>query len=140
MNQFNTEIIVVGGGISGLAAAYYLEKEARQHNFPIHTMIIEKETLLGGKISSQRQDGFVFEGGPESFVTRKPEAWQLCHELGLHARLVGTTSHGKNYVLQNGRPAIVPSNPATFFSSPLLTGKGKLRLLKEPFVPPRTDP
>ncbi|MCP4419407.1 MAG: protoporphyrinogen oxidase, partial [Chloroflexi bacterium] len=47
---------------------------------------------------------------------------------------------GKNYVLQNGRPAIVPSNPATFFSSPLLTGKGKLRLLKEPFVPPRTDP
>ena len=75
MNQQKLEIAIVGGGISGLAAAYYLEKEARQHNWAIQITLVEKEAQLGGKISTRRQNGFVFEGGPESFVTRKPEAW-----------------------------------------------------------------
>ena len=140
MDQLSTEIVIVGGGIAGLTTAYYLEQDACLHNLTIHATIIEKEAKLGGKIATQRQDGFVFEGGPESFVTRKPEAWELCHELGLQDRLVGTTTAGKNYVLQNGRPAIVPSGPGSFFSSPLLSTRGKLRLLKEPFVPPRADP
>jgi oxygen-dependent protoporphyrinogen oxidase len=139
MNQHSKEIAIIGGGISGLAAAYYLEKEASQCNLPLHITLVEKEAQLGGKIATQHQAGFVFEGGPESFVTRKPEAWDLCHELGLQDRLVGTTSSGKNYVLHNGRPAIVPTAPGSFFSTPLLSAKGKLRLLKEPFVSPRTD-
>lgn len=139
MNQPKLEIAIVGGGISGLAAAYYLEKEAKQHKWTIHTTIVEKEAQPGGKIFTRRRDGFVFEGGPESFVTRKPEAWDLCHELGLQDRLVGTTRPGKNYVLHNGRPAIVPDGPASFLSTPLLSAKAKRRLLKEPFVAPRTD-
>ncbi|WP_420629347.1 protoporphyrinogen oxidase [Candidatus Leptofilum sp.] len=132
-------IVVAGGGISGLVTAYYLEKEARQQGITIHTTVLEKVNVLGGKIATQQQEGFVFEGGPESFVTRKPEAWELCHELGLQDQLVGTTSSGKNYVLHNGRPAIVPSGPGSFLSTPLLSAKGKLRLLKEPFVKPRTE-
>ena len=72
--QQQIEIVIVGGGISGLAAAYYLEKAARQENIPLQTTVVEKESLLGGKIATQRQDGFIFEGGPESFVTRKPES------------------------------------------------------------------
>ncbi len=139
MNQQNLEIVIVGGGISGLAAAYYLEKAARQQNLALHTTVLEKEAQPGGKIATQQQNGFVFEGGPESFVTRKPEAWELCHELGLQDRLVGTTQPGKNYVLHNGRPAIVPSGPGSFLSTPLLSLGGKLRLLKEPFVKPRTE-
>ncbi|MBK8904025.1 MAG: protoporphyrinogen oxidase [Anaerolineaceae bacterium] len=138
MNQY-TEIVIVGGGISGLAAAYYLERTARKQGLTIHTTIVEKEAQLGGKIATQRQDGFVFEGGPESFVTRKPEAWELCQELGLQERLVGTTSSGKNYVLRHGRPAIVPSGPGSFLATPLLSPGGKLRLLKEPFVKPRSE-
>ncbi|MCB8926868.1 MAG: protoporphyrinogen oxidase [Ardenticatenaceae bacterium] len=138
MTQLRSEIVIIGGGISGLAAAYYLEKEARANGLAIHTTVVEKETQLGGKIATQRHDGFVFEGGPESFVTRKPEAWELCHELGLGDRLVGTTSSGKNYVLHNGRPAIVPTGPVSLLSTPLLSAGGKLRLLKEPFVKPRT--
>ncbi|MCA9943685.1 MAG: protoporphyrinogen oxidase [Anaerolineales bacterium] len=140
MNQPHTKIVIVGGGISGLAAAYYLEKEAEQKNLAVHITVVEKEAELGGKIATQRQDGCIFEGGPESFVTRKPEAWELCQALGLQDRLVGTTRPGKNYVLHNGRPAIVPDGPATFFSTPLLSAGGKLRLLKEPFVKPRANP
>ncbi|MAT98576.1 MAG: protoporphyrinogen oxidase [Anaerolineaceae bacterium] len=139
MNQQTVEIVIVGGGISGLSTAYYLEKEATQHNLAVHITVLEREATLGGKIATQRQDGFVFEGGPESFVTRKLEAWELCHELGLQDRLVGTTRSGKNYVLHNGRPAIVPDGPGSFLSTPLLSLGGKLRLLKEPFVKPRTD-
>ncbi len=139
MNQQKLEVVIVGGGISGLAAAYFLQKEAQRHNWAIHTTVVEKEAQLGGKIATRRQDGFVFEGGPESFVTRKPEAWELCHELGLQDRLVGTTRPGKNYVLHNGRPAIVPDGPGSFLSTPLLSVSGKLRLLKEPFVKPRTE-
>ena len=137
--QTKLEIVIVGGGISGLSAAYYLEKETRQRGQPIQITIVEKAPHPGGKIATQRQDGFIFEGGPESFVTRKPEAWELCQELGLGDRLVGTTRAGDNYVLHNGRPAIVPSGPGSFLSTPLLSGKGKLRLLKEPFVKPRTE-
>ncbi|WP_420640679.1 protoporphyrinogen oxidase [Candidatus Leptofilum sp.] len=132
-------VVIVGGGISGLATAYYLEKEARQNGIALQATIVEKAVQLGGKIATQRRDGYIFEGGPESFVTRKPEAWELCQELGLQDRLVGTTRPGKNYVLRNGRPAIVPSGPGTFLSTPLLSASGKLRLLKEPFVKPRTD-
>jgi oxygen-dependent protoporphyrinogen oxidase len=138
--QQTVEIVIVGGGISGLATAYYFEKEAREQGWPIHTTVVEKEAQLGGKIATQLQDGFVFEGGPDSFVTRKPEAWELCQELGLQDRLVGTTHSGKNYVLHNGRPAIVPDGPGSFLSTPLLSTKAKLRLLKEPFVSPRTEP
>ncbi len=132
-------IAIAGGGISGLSAAYFLEKEARAAGRPLKTILIEREPQLGGKIATTRQGGFVFEGGPESFVTRKPEAWELCHELGLQERLVGTKNAGKNYVLRHGRPQIVPTNPIAFASSPLLSGKGKLRILKEPFIPPRAE-
>ncbi len=133
------QVIIVGGGISGLAAAYYLEQQAKAVKLPLSTTIIEKEALLGGKIATQRSGGFIMEGGPESFVTRKPEAWELCHELGIADRLVGTTSSGKNYVLHNGRPAAVPMGPIAFITSPLLSASGKLRVLKEPFTKPRTD-
>lgn len=140
MEKMETQLVIVGGGISGLAAAYYLEQQVLAANLPLSTTIIEKEANLGGKIATHREDNFIMEGGPESFVTRKPEAWELCHELGIQDRLVGTTGSGKNYVLHNGRPAIVPTGPGAFISSPLLSASGKLRLLKEPFMPPRTDP
>ena len=140
MNRLSTTVAIVGGGISGLVAAYYLEKQARAAGIDIVVTLIEREAELGGKIATHQEDGFIFEGGPESFVTRKPEAWELCHELGLVDQLVGTVSSGKNYVLHNGRPSIVPTNPGAFIKSPLLSTSGKLRLLKEPFVKPRTSP
>lgn len=129
-------VVIVGGGISGLSTAYYLQKKAA--SFPLTVTVVERDPVLGGKIATHREDGFIMEGGPESFVTRKPEAWELCHELGLADRLVGTTGSGKNYVLHNSKPALVPTNPIAFIKTPLLSLGGKLRLLKEPFTKPRT--
>jgi oxygen-dependent protoporphyrinogen oxidase len=132
-------ICIIGGGISGLATAYFLEKQAQENGLPLEIVLVERAATLGGKIATHRQGDFIMEGGPESFVTRKPEAWDLCHELGIGERLVGTTGSGKNYVLHNGRSQPVPTNPIAFIKTPLLTASGKLRLLKEPFIPPRSD-
>ncbi|MEJ2748792.1 MAG: protoporphyrinogen oxidase [Anaerolineae bacterium] len=134
------QIVIIGGGVSGLATTYYLEKLARELDLPIRCTVIESASVLGGKISTDRSHGFITEGGPESFVTRKRQAWELCQELGLGDRLVGTTERGKNYILHNGRPQIVPMGPVDAIRTPLLSFKGKLRVLQEPFVAPRTDP
>jgi len=137
--QTPTHAVIIGGGISGLATAYYLERDAAEQQIPLAVTVVEKAPVLGGKIATDRRDGFVIEGGPESFVTRKPWAWELCQELGLGERMVGT-GNGKNYILHDGRPEVVPMNPVTFARSPLLSTGGKLRLLKEPFVEARRDP
>ncbi|MCP5098358.1 MAG: protoporphyrinogen oxidase [Chloroflexi bacterium] len=140
MEKIAFNIAIVGGGISGLTMAYELEKAAAEKGFPLNTVLIESTPQLGGKIATHRSGDFVMEGGPESFVTRKPEAWELCHELGIEDRLVGTASSGKNYVLLNGRPAAVPMSPVSLIKTPLLSTSAKFRLLKEPFTAPRTDP
>lgn len=140
MKQAEKKIVVIGGGVSGLAAAYYLEQAAKSSGLPIHCTVIEAARTLGGKIATERSEGFITEGGPESFVTRKRQAWELCQELGLGDRLVGTTERGKNYILHNGRPQIVPMGPVDAIRTPLLSAQGKLRVLREPFIAPRTDP
>ena len=139
MFQAEKKIVVIGGGVSGLATAYYLEQQAKSANVHLQCTVIEGAPILGGKIATERSHGFITEGGPESFVTRKRQAWELCQELGLAERLVGTTERGKNYILHNGRPQIVPMGPVDAMRTPLLSAKGKLRVLREPFIAPRTD-
>ncbi len=129
-------ITIIGGGISGLATAYYLQQKFGDE---IAYTVVEKTAVFGGKIATTRTDDFIIEGGPESFVTRKREAYDLCVELGLEDRLMGTSGSGKNYVLKNGRPEAVPMGIMPFLRTPLLSGKGKLRLLKEPFTAPRNE-
>ena len=140
MFQAEKKIVVIGGGVSGLATAYYLEQQAKSATIHLKCTVIEGASILGGKIATERSHGFITEGGPESFVTRKREAWELCQELGLANRLVGTTERGKNYILHNGRPQVVPMGPVDAIRTPLLSAKGKLRVLKEPFIAPRVDP
>ncbi|GAB4549586.1 MAG: protoporphyrinogen oxidase [Anaerolineae bacterium] len=143
-----TRVAIVGGGIAGLATAYYLQEGARRANLPLSYSLIESETNFGGKIATDEQDGFVIEGGPDSFITQKPAALRLCRELGLEGRLLGTNdARRKVYVLDGGRlrplpdgvMLVVPTRFAPFALSPLISIPGKLRMGLDLFIPPRRE-
>ena len=85
-------VAVVGGGISGLAVAHALLRRARAAGRALDLRLYEAGDRLGGKISTERQDGWVTEGGPDSFLLAKPAALDLCRELGLGDRLIPTNA------------------------------------------------
>ncbi|HRW08609.1 MAG TPA: protoporphyrinogen oxidase [Caldilineaceae bacterium] len=127
-------ILILGGGIAGLSAAWELE------HLGLRYTLVEAAPRLGGMIQSARFEGFVAEGGPETFITRKPELWNLAHEVGLAASLVPIRSETSGAaVLHNGKVMHVPLSPLLFVTSPLLSWRGKLRMMAEPFIPARTD-
>ena len=82
------KVIVAGGGITGLAAAYYLKKEAKEKGLALDVKLIEASHRLGGKIQTIIRDGFVIERGPDSFLVRKQSAARLAREAGLEKELV----------------------------------------------------
>lgn len=143
MQQANhPQVIIIGGGISGLSAAWELQRKAQER---LHFTVLEAGARWGGKVLTQRMPGpeggeFVIDAGPESFVTRKPAAWQLTHELGLENVIINPGAEAAGtYVLDAGVPVKLPLSPVAFAKSPLLSLRGKLRILLEPFVPAKRD-
>ena len=137
-------IAVIGGGISGLAAAYALEKEGRQ-GAQLEYVVFESSARFGGVIQTERFEDCLLEAGPDSFLTEKPWAADLCRELGLGDQLIGSNDAArKTYILVNSRLIpipdglvfMVPTRPAAAFSSPLFSWNTKLRILGEWFHPP----
>lgn len=123
-------VIIIGGGISGLATAYYLEREAPDAEL----LILEGQDRLGGTLGSERVEGHVFERGANGFLTSAPDTRDLAIELGLEERLVAPTPEArKRYILKNDRLHPIPTSPGAFLTSPLLSLKGRLRVLAEPF-------
>ena len=130
-------VAVVGGGISGLAAAYELHR--RRTPF----VLLEKSGRLGGVIRTERAGGFTIDAGPDALVTQKPAAVALCRELGLAGRLIPTRTPRTAYVARAG--ALHPLPPGSVFGVPagvggiaalrLLSPRGRLRLGLEPLVP-----
>jgi len=131
-------IAIIGGGITGLSAAW----EAQQRGIP-YTLLEASERWGGKVISSEIQmDGarFLVEGGPDTIVTRKTEAWDLTHELGILDQVEDSGSETRSiYVLDGGSLQPIPLSPFQFIGSRLLTTRGKLRMLAEPFQPARRD-
>lgn len=129
-------IVVVGGGISGLSAAYHLLKIAERKAIPVKVTLVERENWWGGKIRTVREDGFTVEGGPDNFVTNKPWALELCEELGLTERLLPTNPKARRvFILWRGRLHLLPHGFLTFapdlkglFETDLLSWQGKLRV------------
>lgn len=147
------DAVIVGGGISGLSAAWHLQTGAARAGLHCRYALLESSARLGGHIVTERVplDGhgtFVVEGGPDSFMTQKPWAMELARELGLGDRLLGTNDHlRKTYVLNRGKPTplpdgvllIVPTRFAPFAFSSLISPWGKLRMGLDLVIPPRRD-
>jgi protoporphyrinogen/coproporphyrinogen III oxidase len=140
-------IAIVGGGIAGLAAAYELEM-ARSAGNPVEYELFEADSRLGGVISSSIVDGTVIEHGPDSFLTEKPAAAELCRELGLEADLRGSNdAERKTFILVRNRLValpdglmfMVPTKLLPTVLTPLFSWWTKLRMGLELLHRPRPD-
>ncbi|HSQ26795.1 MAG TPA: protoporphyrinogen oxidase [Anaerolineales bacterium] len=139
-------IVIVGGGIAGLSAAYSLVEKAKSENRALSISVVETGDRWGGKIATDRIDGFVIEGGPDTFLRTKPWGVDLCRKLGLEERLHGTNPAQKNtYVLHSGRlkplpeglMMMIPTQIAPMVRTPLLTWPEKARMGLDFFLPAR---
>jgi oxygen-dependent protoporphyrinogen oxidase len=137
-------IIIIGGGITGLAAANRLLELRAQTDEPLHLTLLEAGPRLGGIIQTEERDGFLIERGPDSFISEKPEALELAKRLGLASHLIETNEiHRRSFIVRKGklRPVpegfhlLAPSRLWPFLTSDILSLKGKVRLAGEVFVP-----
>src|SRR5258706_14888610 len=108
MNTAPANVAIVGGGIAGLSAAWYLRKEAEKHDLRLNVIVLEQSDRWGGKIQTERVDGFgdepfILEAGPDAFLTRKPWALTLARELGLNNRILGVNrAKSQTFVVHRG--------------------------------------
>ena len=137
-------VVVIGGGIAGLAAAHRLWELNRERSAGIEIAVLEASARFGGAISTERFDDFVVEAGPDSITTEKPPALRQCERLGLTPRLSSTQSaYQKIYVVHRGRLEVLPEGffllaPTRFWPfvrTPLFSWAGKLRMAGELFLP-----
>ena len=137
-------IAIIGGGISGLSAAFTLE-EKRQSGAEIEYVLFEAAPRLGGVMVTDHTDGCLIEAGPDSFNTEKPWAADLCRKIGLGDQLIGSNdSERKTYILVRGKLVVLPDGlmfmvptkimPTVF--SPLFSWRTKIRMAAEWFHPP----
>jgi protoporphyrinogen/coproporphyrinogen III oxidase len=140
-----TRIAIVGGGIAGLSAAFAIE-EQRRAGKDIEYVLYESSSRLGGVLRTERIDGCLLEAGPDSFLTEKPWAADLCRALGIGDQLIGSNDAArKTYILTRGRLVempdglmfMVPTKILPTGLSSLFSWKTKLRMTQEFFHPPR---
>jgi oxygen-dependent protoporphyrinogen oxidase len=129
------DVIVIGGGISGLAAAYWLRQRG------CNIVLLEQGERVGGVMRSERIGGFLFEHGPTSLMTNHPDVLRFCDAVGLADRLVEANPFSRRrYVMRGGRLLPLPGGPADFLRTSIWSGAAKLRLIAEPFIAPnRSD-
>lgn len=136
---------IVGGGISGLAAAFALE-ERRRGGAVLDYVLYESSPRPGGVLHTEHIDGCVVEAGPDSFLTEKPWAADLCRGVGLGDQLIGSNdAERQTYILTGGRLVVIPDGlifmvPTKIFPtmlSPLFPWKTKVRMAQELFQRPR---
>ncbi|MDO3412334.1 protoporphyrinogen oxidase [Saccharibacillus sp. CPCC 101409] len=139
-------VVVLGGGISGLSAAYYLNKQAKEQGVPVEITLVERSERLGGKLRTERRGDFLIEKGPDSFLARKPAIMELTKELGLESELVPTNPDAKtSYILHKGRMHPmpmgfilgIPTKLTPFMRTGLISPLGKLRAALDFFLPAR---
>lgn len=136
------QVLIIGGGISGLSTAWLLEKQAKARGLSLAIRLLEQESHPGGKIKSVRESGFLCEWGPNGFLDSKPQTLELCAALGIADRLHRSNDNArKRFIFTGGQLHRLPENGPAFLRSGLISWPGKLRLLWEPFAaaPPGGD-
>jgi len=139
-------VVVVGGGIAGLAAAHHLAELSRARGLTIEITLLEARDRLGGTIATERTAGFLIEAGPDSFLSEKPWALALCQRLGVTDRLVRTDDRfrrtfvvhrGRLHPLPEGFLFLAPARLTPFLASSLFSWPGKLRMTMDLALPRR---
>lgn len=142
----NKNIVIIGGGITGLTAAFYLQKEIKERQLPYSVKLVEASDRLGGKIQTERRNGCVIERGPDSFLIRKSSGKKLAEDAGLGDQLV-INGTGQSYILvgdklrkmPSGSFMGIPTEVRPFLFSGIFSPKGKLRAGLD-FVRPKGKP
>src|SRR4051812_41974620 len=141
-------VVVVGGGITGLAAAYRLTESTAEGHLSLAVHLVEAGPQLGGPIATERRDGFLIEHGPDSFITNKPWALALCRRLGLADQVISTNAanrrtliawRGRLVPVPEGFYLLAPTQLWSLLGSPLFSWRGKLRMALGWFLPRGTD-
>lgn len=127
------KIVIIGGGISGLATAWLLRSKAQAAGKDLEITLLEKEQRPGGKIRSIKEDGYLCEWGPNGFLDSKPQTLDLCRALGVENNLHRSNDNArKRFIYSGGELHQLPDGGPAFLRSRLISWPGKLRLALEP--------
>ncbi|WP_085521972.1 protoporphyrinogen oxidase [Tuberibacillus sp. Marseille-P3662] len=135
-------IAIIGGGITGMTAAFYLDRWAKDQGENVNITLFEASDRLGGKVDTVKKEGFVIERGPESFLKRKPEMLELVHDLNMENDLIDNRT-GQAFILKNQqlhplpKPSRmgVPTQLIPFVRNSLMSADGKARVLNDLWIP-----
>src|SRR6266550_5480607 len=140
-------VVIIGGGISGLAAAHRVLERNHESGKPVCLTLLEAGSRVGGIVQTHQRDGFLLESGPDSFISEKPEALELCRRLGLESHLIQTNEqHRRSFIVRQGRLLPVPEGfhllaPSRFWpfvKSDIFSWAGKARMALDLLLPRRT--
>lgn len=140
------KVVIIGGGVTGLTAAFYLQQAAKEQQYPLDVVVVEASLRVGGKIQTMRKNGFIIERGPESFIDDSGSVCRLAHDLGIAHKLVhnnvGQTyvAVGKElYPLPGSLMLGEPPKVSSFIASGLISLTGKIRAAGDLLIPRAAD-
>jgi oxygen-dependent protoporphyrinogen oxidase len=143
------QVVVIGGGITGLTTCYRLHRQASARSLPLDILLLEAGGRLGGLLATTYEQEVLLEHGPDCFITNKPWGVQLCEELELQGDMIGTTTeHRRSFIVRRDKLRPVPQGlylmvPGSFWSfaaSPIMSWRGKLRMGLDLVLPRRVPP
>jgi oxygen-dependent protoporphyrinogen oxidase len=141
-------IVIIGGGITGLAAAHRLVEHASETNRKLDVLLLEASSRLGGVLKTEQRDGFLLEAGADSFISEKPEAIELAKRIGLDSHLIETNkTQRRSFIVRGGRlrpvpegfQLLAPSRFWPFITTDIFSWTGKARMALDLIVPRRNE-